>query len=167
MRKNDSNDSERLSGCRLVEPTSCSHAAERHNRDGRSPAPSTWSPDPDLGDNREETDEDGNVRIAYFNNGNWKSGVKYYSTVGAWLARQRIMQAGGTRLDAEYEAEEWNRTHKVYEERRPQGKKDEYGRPTVAPQGASWCKPATAVVLACAVVSQPVRCTPTCALQPA
>ena len=134
---------------------------------GVEPAPSTWTPDPDLGDNREETDEDGNVRIAYFNNGNWKSGVKYYSTVGAWLARQRIMQAGGTRLDAEYEAEEWNRTHKVYEERRPQGKKDEYGRPTVAPQGASWCKPATAVVLACAVVSQPVRCTPTCALQPA
>ena len=141
------------------------HAAERPSgMGGVEPPPSTWSTDPDLGDNREETDEDGNVRIAFFDTGR-KSGVKLYSTVGAWLARQRFMRAGGSRLDAEYEAEEWNRTNKVYEDRRPQGPKDECGRPTKAPQGA--CTVVPVVLAVFAVVSQPVRCTPTCALQPA
>ena len=97
---------------------------------GVEASPSTWSTDPHLGDYREETDEDGNVRIAFFDTGIWKRGVKYYSTVGAWRARQRVMQAGGTRPDAEDEAREWTRTNKVYEDRRPQGPKDECGRPT-------------------------------------
>jgi hypothetical protein len=117
----------------------------------------------------EETDEDGNVRIAFFDTGIWKRGVKLYSTHGAWRARQRVIQAGGTRLDAEYEAEEWNRTNKVYEDRRPQGQKDECGRHTKVMRlrgGQQRLRPtesktATAVfgVVACAVgaVSQPVR----------